>query len=469
MSSSAPSCASDDALPIPRVAIFPFVSKGHTIPLVHLARLLHRRRLAAVTFFATPLNAPFVRRSLAPAEAAIVELPNVPAAAGGVESADQFASASLFLPFVRAASLLRPAFSESLRRPTPPSLLVADAFLFWAHAAAAELGVPSVVFNGMGAFASAVSLAVTVHKPHAGVASRLEPFPVHPFPGLRLTRADLAPPFDDPDPKGPLWDFIVEVRAATRTCRGTLVNTFYELEPLYVDRWTRDLGVRAWCVGPLCLARDAGPGPDRSPVMDWLDSRLAAGRPVLYVAFGSQARLPPAQAEQLAAGLDRSGLDFLWAVRPGEPELPQVGERGRVVGEWVDQVQILAHGSVRGFVTHCGWNSVLESLSCGVPMLTWPMMAEQCLNAKFVVEELRAGLRLRLRPSGAADETSVAAEDVERMAKELILGETGKQAAARAEELKAMARQAMESGSGSSWTALATMIHDVCGSTEIQK
>ncbi|WMV15165.1 hypothetical protein MTR67_008550 [Solanum verrucosum] len=65
-----------------------------------------------------------------------------------------------------------------------------------------------------------------------------------------------------------------------------------------------------------------------------------------------------------------------------------------MVTEWVDQREILSHGSVEGFLSHCDWNSVVESICAKVPILAWPMMADQHLNARMVVEEIKIGLRV---------------------------------------------------------------------------
>ncbi|XP_010913579.2 UDP-glycosyltransferase 90A1 [Elaeis guineensis] len=455
-------------LPLPHIAVFPFMSKGHTIPLIHLAHLLHRRRLATLTFFTTPLNAPFIRDSLAGTDASIVELPfpeNVPDIPAGVESTDRLPSMSLFIPFTYAVKRLRPHFERALASLPTVSLLISDGFLGWTNDSASKFGIPRLVFYGMGNFAQTVSCKVAVYKPHAGVTSYDEPFMVPGFPHIWLTRSDLEPPFDDPnpDPKDPHFQFIVEQTMATGASQGVLVNSFYELEAAYVDRCNTEGVPRAWCIGPLCLARQTSPPAEKTGWMDWLDSRQRMNRPVIYVAFGSQAELSAAQLQQLAIGLERSGLDFLWVVRAKAMDLGQgfeerVMDRGRVVRGWVNQMEILHHGSVQGFISHCGWNSVMESVSAGVPILAWPLMAEQKLNAKFVVDELKLGLRVR--PSGGTPNGLVMSEEIERSARELLVGEKGKEAAGRARNWAEAARKAMDGGA--SWLTLEKMIEEVC-------
>jgi hypothetical protein len=205
---------------------------------------------------------------------------------------------------------------------------------------------------------------------------------------------------------------------------------------------------------------------DNRDISDWLDSRLAMSRPVLYVAFGSQAELSGAQLEEIAAGLDRSGLDFLWVVRSKwfsaeDRFADRFGDRGMVVEGFIDQLGVLSHKAIKGFFTHCGWNSVLESISMGVPILAFPMAAEQKLNAKFVVEEIHVGLRVW--PKDDEDNEGgglVVSGDVEVLTRELIFGEEGKRAAVRASELSVSSRKSMEVG-GSSFENLARMVREI--------
>ncbi|OEL18476.1 UDP-glycosyltransferase 90A1 [Dichanthelium oligosanthes] len=280
MASSAPSSPM-----LRHVAMLPFMAKGHAMPLLHLSRLLLRRGLAsAVTFLATPREAPFIRAGVAGVPgAAVVELP-FPSTSAGPRSMEELhsPSASGFLDLVSAAATLRPAFADALARLEPrPDLLVHDGFLPWAKDAADDLGVPRLVSVGMGAFAPYVCRAVMAQKPHARVSSPSEPFEVDGLLGLRLTKADLHPPFDDPEPAGRHWDFVCECGAAMGSSRGSIVNTFHELESLYIDRGNRESPLKMWPVGPLCLASEPAVQTLDSDLAGWLDTRLAMNRPVL--------------------------------------------------------------------------------------------------------------------------------------------------------------------------------------------
>jgi hypothetical protein len=121
----------------------------------------------------------------------------------------------------------------------------------------------------------------------------------------------------------------------------------------------------------------------------------------------------------------------------------------------VDQPEILQHQSVRGFLSHCGWNSVLESVAAGVPLAVWPMQADQPFKARFVVEELK--IAVRVQTSDGTMRGLVTSEEVSRVVRELMLGELG----AEAVKLSVLAKEAVSKG-GSSWKAVEDMIRELC-------
>jgi UDP:flavonoid glycosyltransferase YjiC (YdhE family) len=156
-------------------------------------------------------------------------------------------------------------------------------------------------------------------------------------------------------------------------------------------------------------------------------------------------------------------VHFIWAVRPenidlGEGFEDRTKDRSLVVREWVDQPEILRHESVRGFLSHCRWNSVLESVTAGVPLAVWPRQADQASNARFVVEELK--IAVRAQTSDGMMRGLVTSEEISRVVRELMLGELGTEAA-KVTELSALAKEAVSEG-GSSWKAVEDMIRELC-------
>ena len=189
-----------------------------------------------------------------------------------------------------------------------------------------------------------------------------------------------------------------------------LFNTVEEIDGIGLSYFRRKLSLSVWPIGPLLPSVDdrsrggKNPGISLELCISWLDSKPPNS--VLYISFGSQSTISASQMMQLAKALDMSGKNFIWVVRPplgfdinaefeAEEWLPEgfakkVTEknRGLIVSKWAPQVEILSHKSIAAFLSHCGWNSVLESLSCGVPIIGWPLFGEQFYNVKLLEEEV---------------------------------------------------------------------------------
>lgn len=315
----------------------------------------------------------------------------------------------------------------------------------------------------MNNYAMVLTREIAVNRLHLGPESDDELFAVSTFPWIKLTRNDLEPTFREAKPQGAHFDFVMEVAVATSNSHGLVVNSFCELESVFLDHWNRELKPKAWCVGPLCLAEPPKVIPKTITWMQWLDEKLVQGRSVLYVAFGSQAEISSDQFKEIATGLEESEISFLWVVRKKELSKfdysfeERVKERGLVVREWVDQTAILNHECVKGFMSHCGWNSVLESICASVPILAWPMMAEQHLNARMVVEEIKVGLRVETVNGSVRG--FVKWEGLKKTVRELMEGEKGKEVRRKVEEVRGAARKAVEDG-GSSWHTLNQLIDE---------
>ncbi|KAL7232517.1 hypothetical protein ACSBR2_010520 [Camellia fascicularis] len=454
------------------VVLFPFMSKGHTIPILSLSRLLLLRHDSSVTIFTTTANRPLIAASLSDTAASIIALPfpdNIPGLPSGVESTDQLPSISLFSTFAAATNLIKPHFEKALQSLPKVTFIVSDGFLPWTLQSASKFGIPRLVFYGMSNHAMSLCHDVIANRLLLETESDDEPFSVTNFPWIKLTKNDFEPVMSDRNQqKTPESDFLTEQFLATSRSYGLIVNSFYNLEPLYLDHWNRNCAPKAWCVGPLCLAEPPRVElePHRKPPwVRWLDQKRAQGCSVLYIAFGSQAEISPEQFSEIKIGLEKSKVNFLWVVRRNQSELgvgdgfeERVKERGMVVREWVNQREILEHESVQGFLSHCGWNSVLESICAKVPILGWPMMAEQHLNARMVVEEMKVGLRVETWNGSVRG--FVKWEGLKKMVEELMVGEMGKEVRRKVKEVGGAAVKAVEEG-GSSWRTLNQLIDEV--------
>lgn len=285
------------------------------------------------------------------------------------------------------------------------------------------------------------------------------------FPWIRLCKEDFESHFRNPDEA-----YNMEIISSTYNSKGILVNSFYDLEPTFVDYMNTESFPKSWCVGPLCLT-EWRPKVYSDKVLKptwvaWLDQKLQEKRRVLYVAFGSQAEISREQLEEIAIGLEELNVCFLWVLRKDESEwgLPcgfeeRVRGRGMVIREWVDQREILMHESVEGFVSHCGWNSVLESICAGVPIVGWPFMAEQFLNVRMVEEELKIGLRVET--CNGSVRGFVKREGLKKTVIEVMEGEKGKNLREKVMQLSEMAKMATQEG-GSSWSTLNSLLNETC-------
>ncbi|KAL8480973.1 hypothetical protein ACS0TY_027488 [Phlomoides rotata] len=179
--------------------------------------------------------------------------------------------------------------------------------------------------------------------------------------------------------------------------------------------------------------------------LEWLNSKPQSS--VVYVSFGSLLRLPGQQMDEIGKGLLEANTPFLWVIREGEEEklscLEEVERVGKTV-PWCSQLEVLTHPSLGCFVTHCGWNSTLESLSCGVPVVAFPSWTDQGTNAKLIEDVWRTGVRVTVNGEGVVESGEI------RRCIEQVMdgGEKSKELRENAYKWKSLAREAMgENGS----------------------
>ncbi|RLN07631.1 crocetin glucosyltransferase 2-like [Panicum miliaceum] len=246
------------------------------------------------------------------------------------------------------------------------------------------------------------------------------------LPGLPagLRPRDLPTFMTDPADRAYL-DLLVNQFSGLDKADHVLVNSFYELQPQESEYMAS-----TW------RAKTA-----------WLDARPA--RSVVYVSFGSLAKPDVVQVAEMAEGLYDSGKAFLWVVRASElskvPEnfADKSKERGLIV-TWSPQLEVLAHPAVGCFVTHCGWNSTMEAMGAGVPMVAMPQWSDQTMNAKYIEDVWRVGVRVRPDERGV-----VRKEEVERCVTEVMEGERSAEYRQNATNWKEKAKRAMNEGGSS--------------------
>jgi UDP:flavonoid glycosyltransferase YjiC (YdhE family) len=248
------------------------------------------------------------------------------------------------------------------------------------------------------------------------------------------------------DPDDIMFNFFIHETAGMSQASGVVINTFDELDAPLLDAMSKLLPT-VYTTGPLHLTVRNNV-PEESPAaalasslwkeqdapLRWLDGR--APRSVVYVNFGSITTMSSEQLLEFAWGLANTGYAFLWNVRPDlvkgdeaalPPEFSAETEGRSMLSTWCPQAKVLEHEAVGVFLTHSGWNSTLESISGGVPMVCWPFFAEQQTNCRFKCTEWGVGMEIG---------DDVRRAEVEGMIREVMEGEKGREMRRRVAELR---------------------------------
>ncbi|KAH7518043.1 gallate 1-beta-glucosyltransferase 84A24 [Ziziphus jujuba] len=317
----------------------------------------------------------------------------------------------------------------------PVSCLINNPFIPWVSDMAEILGIPSALLWVQ----SCACFSSYYHYFHGLVPfpSETEPFIDVQLPCMPILKYDEVPSFLHPTTPYPfLRTAILGQYKNLDKPFCVLMDTFQELEHDIIEYMSNLCPIKT--VGPLFKnTKEAAESNVRGDMMEaaadcleWLDSKPPAS--VVYISFGSVVCLKKEQADEIAYGLLNSGVSFLWVIRPPRPIfnkdsdeeffvfqegfLEKAGDRGKVV-KWSPQEKVLAHPSVACFVSHCGWNSTMEVIASGIPVVAFPQWGDQVTNAKFLVDEFKVGLRLC---RGDAENMLIGREEVEKCLLEAV-------------------------------------------------
>lgn len=460
----------------PHVTLLASPGMGHLIPVLELGKRLVSDHGFIATIFVvttnTSLSQSQLLKSPIPQLLEIVLLPPVDISALINPSTGILTQLAIMMR--QALPSLRQAISAMRFRPTA---LIVDLFGTEAFAIAEELNMLKYVFIT----STAWFLALTIHLPALDAKVVEEEHVKNHEPLLIPGCSSLR--FDDTfepvlDRNNQMYVEYIRMGIEMPTADGILVNTWQDLEPKTLGAlgdnmklgWVTQAPV--YPIGP--LIRPAEPGLS-SEVLAWLD--MQPQQSVVYVSFGSGGTLSAKQTTELAWGLELSEQRFIWVVRPPVEDdaaaavfktgkrsdetpdflpdcfLTRTQKTGLVILKWAPQAEILSHPSVGGFLSHCGWNSTLESIANGVPMIAWPLYAEQRMNAAMLTEDIGVAVRSTANPSEV-----VGREEIESMIRE-IMEKKGNARRARAEALKLSGENALRKG-GSSYNSLSHVAND---------
>ncbi|XP_040995623.1 UDP-glycosyltransferase 73C3-like [Juglans microcarpa x Juglans regia] len=444
--------------------MIPLMCPGHIIPMADMARLLAQRGVI-ITIITTTLNVIRIKPIIGHAIESglpirIVQLRLQLHEVGlpeGCESIDTIPSRSLFGNFFAAVNKLQQPLEELLEDMEPtPSCILADKNLPWIADVAGKFNIPRLLFDGTGCFNLLCCHSLHASQVHVS-ASDSEFFVVPGLPErIELTKAQLPsglnPSMQD------FKDLHAKIRASEEGAYGIVINSFEELESAYVKEYRKAKGDnKVWCIGPVSLSNKT-------------DLEKAQR--------GTLCRLTPLQLIELGLGLEACNRPFLWVIRGdnGKEELEKwiledgfeerTNKRGLLIRGWAPQVLILSHPAIGGFLTHCGWNSTLEAICAGVPMVTWPLFADQFFNEKLVVQVLKIGERVGNEIAVPVGEDAKSGVLVKRkkvretIQKIMTEGKEGEERRERIRKLAEMAREATEKG-GSSFLNITLLIEDI--------
>ncbi|CBI30182.3 unnamed protein product, partial [Vitis vinifera] len=292
----------------------------------------------------------------------------------------------------------------------PPSCIIASVCLPWTRDVAVKFKIPWLVFHGISCFTLLCGKNIARSDVLKSVAADSEP-------------------------------------ATAILAQGVVVNSFEDLEPNYLLEYKK-LVNKVWCIGP--------------------------PKSVIYACFGSLCHFSTSQLIEIGLGLEASNRPFVWIIRQSDCSFEieewlleeryeeRIKGRGLIIRGWAPQVLILSHPAAGGFLTHSGWNSTIEAICSGVPMITWPMFAEQFYNEKLVVQVLRIGVEVIVQwgeeeKAGALVKRNQIKEAVDKLMDE---GKEGEERRERARKLGELAKMAVEEG-GSSHLNTTLLIQDI--------
>ncbi|KAJ0532026.1 putative UDP-glucuronosyl/UDP-glucosyltransferase, UDP-glycosyltransferase family [Helianthus annuus] len=391
----------------PHVLLFPFPAQGHINPLIQFGKRLVSKGVKTTLVTTIYLNSTLSHKN----STTSIEIEPISDGfdEGGYASADSPESYLKAFKEVGSKSL-GDLIKKLQNEGNNIDAIIYDAFNSWALDVAMEFGI-----DGGSFFTQACSVNNIYYHVYKGLISLPLSVPVS-VPGLPLLECWETPSFVHNYGPYPGWTGIVFNQFANiDQARWVFSNSFYELEAEVIE-WMRKMW-KLKVIGPTLpsmyldkrLEDDKDYGfnlikANNKECMNWLDDKPE--KSVVYVSFGSMAQLGLEQMEEIACGLSDCKFNFLWVVRAEEEEkLPKEFANQKITGKglvvaWCRQLDVLAHKSVGCFITHCGFNSTLEAISLGVPVVGMPQWTDQITNAKLLDEIWDVGVRVKANEKG---------------------------------------------------------------------
>ncbi|OIT04624.1 PREDICTED: 7-deoxyloganetin glucosyltransferase-like [Nicotiana attenuata] len=472
-------------LDMPHAICVPAPAQGHINPMLKLAKILHYRGFH-ITFVNTEYNQRRLLKSRGPDS--LKGLPSFcfetipdglpPSDADSTQdivSLSKSLTTTCLVPFKELLAKLNNTSSSNV---PPISYIVSDGVMSFTLAVARDFGIPQVFFwtpsacglLGYMHYCNLIEKGYIPLKDKSYLTNGYLEKTLDWIPGMKDIRLRDLPSFiRTANPDDYMIKFLLQETERSKNASAIVVNTFEPLEKEVLES-LQTLLPPVYAIGPLHLLEkhvddknleelELNLWKEDQKCVEWLDSKEQNS--VVYVNFGSIAVMTKNQLIEFAWGLANSQMEFLWIIRPdivsGEQAilpsefLEETKERG-MLASWCPQEQVLSHPAIGGFLTHSGWNSTLESISCGVPMICWPFFAEQPTNCWFCCTKLGIGMEI---------DSNVERDKVESLVREVIAGDRGKEMKKKVLKWKKLAEEAATKTTGSSYVNIDKIINEI--------
>ncbi|XP_058754700.1 7-deoxyloganetin glucosyltransferase-like [Vicia villosa] len=467
----------------PHVVCVPFPAQGHINPMLKLAKLLHFKGGFHVTFVNTEYNHKRLLKSRGPNSLNGLSSFHFETIPDGLPESDEETTQDVPSLCDSTRKTCLPHFKKLISKLNnaidipPVTCIVSDGTMTFALEAAEEVNVPIVLFwtNSACGFMCYLQYRHLIEKgltPLKDSSYRTNGYldtTIDWVPGIKELRLKDFPSFmRTTDPNDVMLDFVLWECERALKASAIILNTFDALEHDVLQAFSSINNLPpVYSIGPLNFLLKEVTDKELNSIgsnlwkeergcLKWLDCKEP--NTVVYVNFGSITVMTNDQLIEFAWGLANSKKTFLWIIRPdlitGENavlprEFLEETKNRRLLSGWCPQEEVLDHSAIGGFLTHSGWNSTLESVCSGVPMICWPFFSEQHTNCRFSCHEWGIGLEIE----------DAKRDKIEGIVRELMDGEKGKEMKERALRLKELAIDAASGPYGSSLVNLDNMFH----------
>ncbi|XP_057442216.1 UDP-glycosyltransferase 87A1-like [Lotus japonicus] len=440
------------------VVAVPFPGRGHINPMMNLCKILTSRRpnQILITFVVTEEWLSFIGGDPKPDAVRFATIPNV--------IPPEREKAADFPRFYEAVMTEMEAPVEQLldELDPPPTAIIGCVELWWPVALANRRNIPVAAFWTMSASFYSMLHHLDVFAQHRHLTLDKLGEQAENIPGISSAHlTDLRTVLRENDQR--VLQLALECISKVPSANYLLLTTVQELEAETIDSLKGIFPFPVYPIGPAIPYMELGENhllntKNSHDYMNWLDSQPAES--VLYISLGSFLSVSSAQMDEILEALNSSKIRYLWVARGEASRLKEkCGDKGLVV-PWCDQLKVLSNASIGGFWSHCGWNSTLEAVFAGVPMLTFPLFLDQVPNSSQIVDEWKNGCKMEI--SELDGDVVVGKENIEEIVKRFmdLESQEGKKMRDRARELKVSCHGAIGEG-GSSDGNLEAFIGDI--------